>query len=343
MKYGSRQEYVATSLLVIGFVLGTFLLFKVKSINYLFILFLGATGVLIINQLVDGESLNSDRWSAMSVAIESIAQGTYPYTAIDHMGGRSSHLPGMLLIGAPFYLLGDVGLLQLGALLLFAFALIKSKKNVFLILGLLFISPAYWWEVYAKSDLLSNFLIIISCYLLFENAAQRIITRYPLLLGLIILLLLLTRFTSIIPIAIFLMPFCLRVFNKKGIKTVIGGLIGLMFSVIIISPWSVDWTVVMNQNPIELQNRFVPMWLSMLTFAMAITYGGKSTITSQKYFPIAIILLVPILFSFGVNISEGSFYNSLYNSSFDISYFNMVLPFVIMAMSGQMSSKIIVD
>ena len=67
---------------------------------------------LLINSYVDGNTLNIDRWSAMEVGIEALLNNEYPYSAIDHLGGRTSNLPTLLFLGIPFYLIGDVGYLQ---------------------------------------------------------------------------------------------------------------------------------------------------------------------------------------------------------------------------------------
>jgi hypothetical protein len=62
---------------------------------------------IYININVDGQLLHVDRWSAMHAGIEALLNGKYPYTAIDHLGGRTSNLPALLFLGIPFYLLGE--------------------------------------------------------------------------------------------------------------------------------------------------------------------------------------------------------------------------------------------
>lgn len=87
------------------------------------------TLTIFINNSVDGELLHVDRWSAMHVGIEALLNGEYPYTAVDHLGGRTSNLPALLFLGIPFYLLGDVGYLQSFTFLGFAFIIFHNFKN----------------------------------------------------------------------------------------------------------------------------------------------------------------------------------------------------------------------
>ena len=331
-KYGSRLGDIYLSLIVIVFIATIISLIKFNNRNKLFwpISIIGLILVLSINIYVDCESLNVDRCSALSLSIEEILNSNYPYTSIDHLGGRSSHLPGLLILAAPFYLLGDVGYLQFGVLSLFIYAVYKRCSKPLLIISLLFISPAYWWEVYSKSDLLSNFLLLASAYLLLKDRLIIIIKKRPYLSGIVLSALFLTRFNSLIPLAILIIPFLLIIKKEALIKLIIGGMVGMTTMILIIHPWQMDIDTLLAQNPIELQNRFVPMWLAIGLVVASIYVGWKRKLNETPHRSISLLLLVPILFSMGVNVLEGSFYNSVINSSFDISYFNMVLPFAIL-------------
>ncbi|MDP5043442.1 MAG: hypothetical protein NWQ06_00515, partial [Leeuwenhoekiella sp.] len=68
----------------------------------LVVLFFGIT--IYINLKVNGYALHIDRWSAMTEGIAALLNGNYPYSALDHLGGRTSNLPTLFLIGLPFYL-----------------------------------------------------------------------------------------------------------------------------------------------------------------------------------------------------------------------------------------------
>jgi hypothetical protein len=135
------------------------LFFKILVVSIALIIF-------FITFTTDGNTLKVDRWSAMDVAIRALLNGEYPYTAVDHLKGRTSNFPGLLILGIPFYLLGNVGSLQVFSFLLLSFVLYQAtniKQAIFYIL-LLILSPAFWWEIFAISDLMSNIFSVFVLY-----------------------------------------------------------------------------------------------------------------------------------------------------------------------------------
>lgn len=236
-KYGYRlfenNIFFILPLYIVTIVLYSFILNKYKKLlnsnknsgkvywlvtAFFFVLF------LVINYLIDGNQLNVDRWSAMDVGIKAVLSGEYPYTAIDHLGGRTSNFPGLFLIGAPFYLLGNVGYLQVAVFLLFAIAtfyFFKTNYQRFLVLGLLLLSPAYYWELVVKSDLMSNlFLVLIFLTFWYLRSTKKYFSQ-PVLLGFVIGVLVLTRGVVYLPLLIFMLKPFFVAFGKLHIKFIV--------------------------------------------------------------------------------------------------------------------------
>ena len=162
LKYGIRQDIISEYILLVfylSFVLGGLFFLEKKKIfinnltqfrkSFLFIAILVFLVFVAVNLIVDGQTLNTDRWSALEVSIRSVLNFEYPYDKLDHLGGRSSNLPGLIYIGLPFYLLGDVGLLQPFVFLL--------RDCLFLVLKL---NPS------SQADYLYNHLILLPRVLL---------------------------------------------------------------------------------------------------------------------------------------------------------------------------------
>ena len=113
VKYTSRQDYYNEYLLtIIYFVLMLLLpylysIFSLKDLFYKYtfflIVFIFFAFTIYLNIMIDGKTLNVDRWSAMEVGIEALLNGNYPYSATDHLGGRTSNLPTLIFVGIPFY------------------------------------------------------------------------------------------------------------------------------------------------------------------------------------------------------------------------------------------------
>ena len=180
-KYATQQELVPVAIIYFLFFLFILFVGLILNINsggiidknssYFIITIIFFIITIIINNLVDGYSLDVDRWSALHESIKSLLNGQYPYTAVDHLGGRSSHLPALIFISIPFYYLGDVGYLQSFSFLLISlsmFITFEARERIaslLLILG----SPCYLWEIYTKSDLMSNTIIILFFVILIKK------------------------------------------------------------------------------------------------------------------------------------------------------------------------------
>ena len=151
-KYGQRQDIIP---LTIVFVIYAFLVssaivtfyLKVgvkihkKWLSYLYWFIVGVFTLTFsfIVYKIDGESLNVGRWSALELTIQGITEGIYPYSRIDYLGNMSSNFPALGFLGLPFYLLGDVGYLQVFTYILFSIYVYKTPiltKTSFLILFL---------------------------------------------------------------------------------------------------------------------------------------------------------------------------------------------------------------
>lgn len=341
-KYATRQDYISPICVTASYVflfLGFLYLYtKLKNdflptkklfwgLAVLFFLF-----TIFVNVKVDGNGLNVDRWSAMSVAIKALLNGEYPYSAVDHLGGRTSNLPFLIVLGIPFYLMGNIGLLQSFTFGVFVYVIchiFKPYRYRLFCLILLILSPSYWWEIYVKSDLMSNFIVI----LLFLSLIQLRFDRHKKVgVGLLSFgssLLLLTRLTSVIPLSLLL-------FKKFYFYSVRNKVIFLCFGVSIVSILLFicfkdveSWAHFRRHNPLELQNRQLPTWVGIATVLLPLFFSFRVTglISLIKYN--TWFLLIPIVLAFGLNVSEKGIVLSVLKSGFDISYFNIAMPFLI--------------
>jgi hypothetical protein len=155
----------------------------------------------------DGVRLNSDSWSALGVLIKTVLEGKYPYPVLDHLYNTTSNLPGLFYLGLPFYLRADVGFLQPFTFLVFSLSIIYSKikndKKVFLLL-LILLTPSYFWEVIAKSDLMNNGILLLVFISFWEEKFKGNLFKKKYELALTIGFFLLTRIIVIIPLTLFL-------------------------------------------------------------------------------------------------------------------------------------------
>lgn len=349
LKYGVRQPYISTYLLV--FLYNVFIVFSLirisqyqeyldekKQFNFYFlsVSFVVFIGFVIVNFLVDGNSLNIDRWSAMETTIKGILDGQYPYELQDHLGKTSSNLPGLFYIGLPFYWLGNVGYLQAFIFLIGCYLLYKSnfKNTQKVIVVLLFLlSPAYLWEIIAKSDLLSNILILVYFLFWWDNKQKQNYFEKPILLAFCCSFLFFTRGIVIIPLIFFLFGDFLKLSIQKQLVFLgycLFFLIVISLPVLLTLP---DIATLKEHNPFNHQTRFTPFWVQVLFVFSPLLFAHKIKAIQKVVYYTFLNFFLLLFLSFIIEILDENFHDALYKSYFDISYLTMILPFAILVIA----------
>ena len=341
-KYGIRQSFLPLSVLCVLYIGLYFSIFYIrknsflqKSVNnktiYIFVGFISVIYFVFCHLFNDPYKLNIDRWQTLNYSLEYWLQGKFFYDEINFMGNKSSYLPGQLLIALPFYLLGNVGYLQLACFLLFSYVLTKEfKSNYLQLLGIFMfsISLSYIYEVICKSDFISSFIVVASFIALWHNKYKDDYFQKPYLLGLILGILFLTRSVAVIPLIIFLLKPFLRTDIKSKIKvTVCFTLTSVVLLATVIIP-SKDFSYIFEHNPLTLQgqsNKYIMLFFVFL--AVILSFYVKK-IESVFYFSSIIVLLVMVSFVTEKYFSLGYDYQ---NNYFSTTYLAACLPFAIIA------------
>ncbi len=306
-------------------------------------------GIIILHQIINPYSLQVDRWSAINNFLQNLFNGIYPYSARTHLGGYGSPFPVWQAFHIPFYLIGNVGLGMLFSVILLSFFLVwffndYLKAYIFFILML--ISPAFWYEVAVRSDLIYNFIL---CFIAigFIYKKKYSIQQQALGLGILCGLFLSTRFSIVIPFAIYLFPD----FVRAGIKQkIIFACVAILVFIISFLPfvfWSNNTLFFFEYNPFVLQTRQGSLLEVLIISILGIylsTKWKKNISNCFEYIAICIVTLVTITFAH--RIISDHFVNGLFDSAYDITYFNMALPFVIYVLASnnlKISTKQIVN
>lgn len=339
LKYGEKLNFVSAQIIIYLYISIVLILFfwfyKISKLNknllnftiIYFIVFL-----TLINIFINPLYLNVDRWSAMEAGIKSIINGEYPYTALDHLGGRTSNLPGLFLIGLPFYFIGDVGLLQVFTFILMVFSLkyiYQNIKHQTLIIILFILSPAYLWEIYVKSDLMSNIILAIILMIWIDHRvnANKLINWK--LLGLIVGILVLTRIIIVIPLVLTLSYEFFQTTRRNKANFIFFSLMTmglLLFITFINCP---NFETLQNYNPLLLQGRISPTWLNLSVLILPFVIGLKRSNIKFKLWTSMILMGIPITFAFTESLIKNGINKILFENYFDISYLGMLLPFTV--------------
>ena len=339
-KYGIRQHVIEVFYLLPLYIflvsMPLLMLDKTKvPISRTFFLTTAAlffTLTLVINLTVEGRHLHVDRWSAMEVSVSALLHGEYPYTAPDHLDGRSSNLPSLILLGLPFYLLGDVGFLQSFRFLFFVLVLLKTvETGKARLLGLLLLigSAAYLWEVFVKSDLMSNFIFLLGFTALWHKKYNGLSFNRPLLLGGLSGFLFYTRVVALIPLTLFLFHDFLYASLRKKVFFIAASsaTVALLTWLVLKDCPSLD--VLKAYNPLALQNRQLPFVVSLITVVLPFFFSHKvrSLLTLMRYS--VLFLGIPVTTAFLLSLTKNGFHSIIHESAFDLSYFNIITPFLI--------------
>ncbi|MDD4971532.1 MAG: hypothetical protein PHT07_19055 [Paludibacter sp.] len=291
---------------------------------------------------LDPYKLRIDRWSAIHNFIQNLFEGKYPYAAKTHCGGYGSPFPIWHIFHIPFYLMGNVGLGMLFSIIISPYILykyFKSYLNIFAFMLLLLLSPGFWYEVAVRSDMIYNFII---CMLLIVTIFKKkySIQSYPAAIAIICGLILSTRFSIIIPLSVFLLPDFFSSSLKQKFIFAITALSVFIATFLPFALWDFNTLFFFKHNPFILQTSqgsFLEVIIISIFGIYLSTQWKKNLVLCTAFISISLFSLVFITFTHAI--LNGVYKINLIESAYDITYFNMSLPFIIFTISGSLVSN----
>lgn len=288
---------------------------------------------LVLLMTIDKTALRVDRWSAIEGFLEKLYSGDYPYTAESHLGQATSPMPTIHLISIPFYLFGDVGYLQIAVFVAFAtavsYAVPGSNYSRSSILLLLAAAPAFWWEIVARSDLMSTMTFTVILLILVDHGNNARILKRPVLVGIPVGLLLATRGIVVIPLILYFFPKLFSTSFRDGAVFIAVSIVS--FSVVILPFVLWDPELFMQYNPLIQQTNKTPTFVQVTAILLSFFFSFRVNELWQVFFSAGSILFGIMLFTLLYTIRDVGFHNAFYGSLFDISYFNSALPFLLVS------------
>jgi len=292
---------------------------------------------------VDPQALQVDRWSALGNFIGAIPRGEFPYGKLSHLGHLISGFPMLFVLALPFYFLGDVGWMQFAALA--AFAVLSQKvgggpEAATLAVLLLFAQPGFHYEVLARSDLFANMTVAAWCMYgsdrLKEDKSIGRFVREACLWG----ALLATR-------GITAVPFLLRagsLFRSHGLKRVFAfGLISGLVAVAAFIPFYLwDAEAFRIHNPLRVQAGYAPLTFFLPVAGLALYLGHADPAGERRFRNAGLLILSLVTTCFLRAAIIQGWKNAFYESGFDITYFTLPVPFLILALaeSGELRAAL---
>lgn len=293
------------------------------------------TLAIIVQYFVDPISLQVDRWSAIHNFLAGMLSGEYPYGQQTHLGGYGSPFPVWQILHLPFYFLGNVGLSIFIVVLAFIGTLsyIYSNKVALMATILLVISPAFWYEVAVRSDLITN--IMLAAIIVEWLSYKRIkLADYPIPIGILSGLVLSTRLIALIPICVLYGYEFLRVDWRKQSVFILTTITTFVITFLPFLFWEGSTLLFFEYNPFILQTRqgSLGVLLVFAVIAIAMTIYLKENQTYRAALT-GLILNILVAMAFVEKMWQQHLWDALYSSAFDITYLTIGIPFYIVHLS----------
>lgn len=347
-KYASRIYPAVAIVACVVYAIAIMVLFrwltgKNKLLNpkSLLVASLFMVGVLIAMQsAINPYEIKVDRWSAIHNFIKALLQGSYPYGAETHLHGYGSPFPVWQVFHIPFYLLGNVGLSFAAATLLFIHSMYRQwgTKAGSLALSLLVCSPAYLYEIAVRSDMMTNFLL--SCAILNYLIAYKVtLSAHPVAISVLCGLMASTRLTAVLPFFMLYFGEFIHLPIKGKIIFLLTALATFILTFLPFLLWDANQLLYSDHGPFALQTSQIRK-LDMLVFLLVgiiLSLHWKANYTKLYAFT-AIILCFMVAYTFIFNMATRGDWSQLFQSTYDITYFNMSLVFFIAKLASSKDS-----
>ena len=290
---------------------------------------------------IDPYSVDVDRWSALAFWSENLKNGQFPYGTPTHMGGYASPYPVWQLFHFPFHLLGDTGYGQIFCLLAFFIYLFcqRTRMNIGGFALLLLLSPAFWWEISVRSDLLCNMLLVFT-FLSAQFFYSGYWEKHKPLAGLITGLFLCTKMLVAIPLFLYFFPKFLSYNKREKIGFALLVIAGFALPFL---PFLFGESGILNHpeyNPFLQQTRQGNFLIVMAGFLLVLLASLVWKKTRECFFFCGLFLFA-LIFTVGFRIYlNNDLSYVLFQDEFDKSYFNASLPFFIFCASNIVKQQI---
>ncbi|WP_315578192.1 hypothetical protein [Hoylesella oralis] len=349
IKYSLRVLSVEwVFLVVLVYIIGVsglfYLINKLRRVHGIMLFFTVSIGIVLLifaQYSIDPCLLQVDRWSAIHNFLDNLLHGEYPYSARTHLGGYSSPFPVWQLFHFPFYFLGNVGLSIFFIFGLFVYSIYRLTDNkCTLMVGcLMFLSPAFIYEVLVRSDLMANMMLtlLVINYLL---STHKSLNSAFFLVAFVCGLLLSTRLSTVVPIFIWLFGDYMQLSMKKKVLFLLMVFAVFFFTFLPFMLWNIHDLFFFKYNPFTLQTRQRNL-IDLFIFIFFAIYWARTWKLSYILLMrnIAYCLLFIVLVTFLHNMWLRDNFNALFTGVYDITYFDMSLPFLVTAVCCEKEKK----
>ena len=299
-----------------------------KTFAATLVVFAAALAVLII---VLPEASRVGRFIALKEWIGDLFGGRFPYNA----STKPSGLPFLFVLVMPFYLIGNLGYLEVAGLLLFGAALMAHRARLadrWSGLALLLLMPPFWYEVLTRSELFFNMVLVLFLIIVAERyvAPHRVDTAF-LVLAVSFGLVVSTR-TIVTCVYLLYVVFRFRESLRNGILFFAVGVAAFALTLVPFVLWDAQRFI--EAGPFRMQFRYAPLWLAGAFAAVSVWLGWKARNLDDVLFFAGVVPFAIVATPFAATLVERGFHGTIIEDNFDVAYFIFALPFLLLSLGG---------
>jgi len=309
---------------------------KVNNAIFLLTAILIALGTVLLMRQFDPSRIRVGRFPALHDWITRLLDGDYPYVSPTSPSG----FPFLFLLATPFYLLADLGFMQIFALLLYALLLHRKHDSCNTIplrtLLLLISAPVFLYEVVTRSDLFSNMVFVLFYLSMCETRLRNARTKWLVLAGIAGGLLLATR-GIVLLVYVLYFGYMFKDCLSRGSVFLVGVVVGFCAIVLPFALW--NWQYFMDYGPLAIQTSYLPIWLSLIAVVSCLYFAAQVKSITGTYRAAGFMLFVVVFLAFAISLMDKGWTASIHDDGFDISYFCFALPFLLLTIDYGRTKK----
>jgi len=348
VKYATRLFHsyqIALILAILFSIIVILLLFKIDSVNIqklkidykrqFFIIVSIITLAMLILVIATPDTSQVGRLPAINEWLANLLSGKFPYNT----PANPSSFPMMFIIALPFYLIGELGFMEVLGFVIFAIIVFYysiTMKDIVMRLFLLLTLPMFYYEILVRSELFFNVVLVILAVLFTKKYLLQNKINLPFILTAILYgLLLSTRLIAGIVIAIFILYF----FRSNYRQMIIFSAICILSFIATIVPFIIwDTQYFLHKGPFSVQSLYLPKIVILLAPLVIIFFVKYLRNIRDVFFYIGAVLFVLVAISFSLHCINYGFYESIFERSsyFDIGYFIFPIPFFILSINSKL-------
>ena len=278
------------------------------------------------------EHLDVDRWSVITNYWDAYFEGANPYSSTSHMGNYYGSYPFYFILALPFYFIDEIGWIPVVALLVFQIFVHWRFADTQVTLSALVLaigSICLPYEITTRSTLFANSLLVLLALQFLVDRWPQVTSNKLVLIAFIVGMLVCTRpifGLAFLTAGIFLWrtSYSLAKIFTVGAFSLVG-LILPFAHLYVLFPDSI-----LEHNPISfMTTHFVPTWFYGIYLLAAVGFGLMAK-EKDDIIPYTAVFLFFVVTCYALRyIILYGWHDALLQHHIDISYFFMVVPFLI--------------